>query len=116
MLPTQYSHLIAHAKNLALKTFPSIILNFRDLSLPYVHGLTQPLVLLSQESCLQAGDLDTYFDLLKLCTRLLDAYGIGALNSITAVAFQDTELSVAFLVSLIVRLIMRKSDTSEVNL
>ena len=116
MHPAQYSLLIAHAKSLSLKLLPSVVLNFRDLCLPWVQGMTQPLVLLSQESCLKQGDLDTYFELLGLCRRLLSSYGIGALTTITAVAFQDTELSVAFLVSLLVRLILRKSDTSEVNL
>ena len=112
-----YSHFIAHAKSLALKTLPAVFINFRDLCLPWVHdGLTQPLVQLSHESCLKNGDLDTYFELLHFCQKLLRSYGIGALSTIAAVAFQDTELSVSFLLSILVRLILRKSDTSEVNL
>ena len=60
--------------------------------------------------------MDTYFELLHLCQKLLHGFGIGSLATITAVAFQDTELSVSFLLSLLLRLILRKSDTSEVNL
>ena len=112
-----YTHFVSHAKSLVLRTLPIVFVNFRDLCLPWIHdALTQPLVQLSQESCLKNGDLDTYFELLYLCQKLLRAYGIGSLNIITAVAFQDTELSVAFLLSLLMRLILRKSDTSEVNL
>ena len=116
MGPAQYSLLVAHAKQLALKTLPCVMLNFRELCLPFIHGLAQPLVLLSQESCLKSGDLDSYFDLLKLLSKLLKSYGIGAINIINDVAFQDTELSLSFLLSLLIRLILRKSDTSEVNL
>lgn len=108
--------MIGHAKSLALKALPKVIVNFRDLCLPWVATLTQPLVQLSQESCLRNGDLDTYFELLKLCEKLLRSYSIGALPTVIAMAFQDTELSVSSLVSLLLRLILRKSDTSEVNL
>ena len=116
MSPAQYSLLVASAKQLALKTLPSVMLNFRELSLPFIHGLAQPLLLHSLESCLKSGDLDSYFELLKLLSKLLKSYGIGAIGIISDVAFQDTELSLSFLVSLLVRLILRKSDTSEVNL
>ena len=117
LLAMHYSHFVSHAKSLVLRTLPIVFVNFRDLCLPWIQdALTQPLVQLSHESCLKNGDLDTYFELLHLCQKLLRAYGIGSLNIITAVAFQDTELSVAFLLSLLMRLILRKSDTSEVNL
>lgn len=116
MHPVQYVHMISHAKSLVLKTLPKVIVNFRDLCMPWVPTLTQPLVRLSQESCLRNGDLDTYFELLTLCEKLLRSYSVGALPTVTAMAFQDTELSVSSLVSLLMRLILRKSDTSEVNL
>ena len=78
---------MSHAKTLAIKALPALFVNFRDLCLPWVAGLTQPLLQLSQESCLKNGDLETYFDLLLLCQKLLLNYGIGALPTVTAVAF-----------------------------
>lgn len=87
MHPTQYAHLISFAKSQVIKVLPKVFVNFRDLCLPYVTQLKDPLVRLSQESCLKQGDLDTYFELLSLCKKLLRSFGIGALSTINAVAF-----------------------------
>jgi len=87
MLPSQYALLIAHAKSLTLKVLPSVFINFRDLCVPWVAGLTQSLLSLSQEACLKCGDLDTYFELLVLCRKLLTSFGIGAISIISEVVF-----------------------------
>ena len=87
MHPGHYAHLVSHAKSLALRTLPKVFVNFRDLCLPYVTGLSNPLVQLSHESCLKQGDLDTYFELLSLSKKMLRSFGIGALSGISALAF-----------------------------
>ena len=87
MHPVQYSHMISHAKSLAVKTLPVVMVNFRDLCMPWVCSLAKPLVRLSQEACLRDGDLDTYFDLLAFCEKLLRFYSVGAISTLQVVAF-----------------------------
>ena len=57
-----------------------------------------------------------YFELLTFTQRLIDFYGIGALSIVQEVAFQDTDLNVGSLVSLLARIVVRKCDSTEVNL
>ena len=57
-----------------------------------------------------------YFEILTFSQRLIDFYGIGALSIVQEVAFQDTDLNVGSLVSLLTRIVVRKCDSTEVNL
>ena len=61
-------------------------------------------------------DLDLYFEILTFTEHLIEYYGVGALPILQEVAFQDTDLNVGNLLSLIVRIILRKCDSTEVNL
>ena len=74
------------------------------------------LLQLSHEQSLKNCDFDFYFSLLSLIASLVDHFGVGALPVLQNVAFQDTDLNVCHLVSLVIRLILRKSDSTEVNL
>ena len=77
--------------------------------------MNRTLVRISHE-CLINCDLDLYFDLLNFTQRITDFYGVGALKITQDVAFQDTELNIGCLLSLLIRMIVRKCDTTEVNL
>ena len=60
--------------------------------------------------------MESYFVILRFLSVLLKLYGVGSINIVKDVAFQDTEISVAHLVSLLTRVILRKCDSTEVNL
>ena len=60
--------------------------------------------------------MESYFVILRFLSVLLKLYGVGSINIVKDVAFQDTEISVAYLVSLLTRVILRKCDSTEVNL
>ena len=77
--------------------------------------MQRTLVQISHE-CLKNCDLDLYFDLLTFTQRLTDFYGVGALQITQEVAFQDTELNIGCLLSILTRIIVRKCDSTEVNL
>jgi len=85
------------------------------LALPWITNMEETLVKLSHE-CLKNCDLDLYFDLLTFTQSLTDFYGVGALQITQEVAFQDTELNIGYLISVLIRMIVRKCDSTEVNL
>ena len=78
--------------------------------------MSSPLLQLSHEQSLKNGDLDFFFSVLDLTESLLDHFGVGALPVLENVAFQDTDLNVSSLLSLLIRVVLRKSDSTEVNL
>jgi hypothetical protein len=78
---------------------------------------TDCLVNFSREFCMQKCDMDIYFEILNISAYLASNFGIYAtISSLPQVAFQDTDLNVGSLASLLVRLIVQKTDETEVNL
>lgn len=62
------------------------------------------------------ADLQTYFEVLRSLRTLTAFYGVGAIQAVRDVAFQDTQLNVANLLSVLTRLILQKGDNTEVSL
>jgi hypothetical protein len=56
--------------------------------------------------CQRRQDIDSFIDVLKLLSSLVNLYGVGAIGMVTEVAFADMDLNVASLVSLLTRMIL----------
>jgi hypothetical protein len=56
--------------------------------------------------CQRRQDIDSFIEVLKLLSSLVNLYGVGAIGMVTEVAFADMDLNVASLVSLLTRMIL----------
>ena len=103
----QYEQIVELSKRLAVRIIPQVFGNFGGLCAPYLMETTDQLVNFSREFCMQKCDMDIYFEILNVSAYLASNFGIYAtISSMPQVAFQDTDLNVGSLASLLVRLIV----------
>lgn len=87
MHPAQYSHLISLLHSETLSILPTVLTLFRDASLPMIKPILAPLKQLSQEKCIKNGDIQTYFEILELCSHMLIKFGVGSVFFVEKIAF-----------------------------
>lgn len=74
--------------------------------MPIFTQLRPSLSTFVREVCQRRQDIDSFIDVLKLLSSLVNLYGVGAISMVTEVAFADMDLNVGSLVSLLTRMIL----------